>query len=198
MASVSKIPEALWETVREQARGGWSTRKTADWLREVHDLKVSHSAVAELLQRLRDEEETERQAERAEEAAARRATREAVRERVAASLDLDLTALDDQGKRLHRIARQLYRRVRDNDLDHTISYLRAEEALRKAIEMRLKLAGVDPDDDKNEMVAAAAQLRRKLAEKLAPAGAGGGAERDRSDGDGQGRPPLRVVLLGSA
>lgn len=198
MASTPKIPENLWEQVREQARHGWTTRKTSEWLREVHGIKASHATVAELLRALRDEEELERRSERTEEAAARRATREAVRERVVASLDLDLAALDDQGKRLHRVARQLFRRVRENDLDQVPSYLKAEEALRKAIEMRLKLAGVDPDDDKNEMVAAAAQLRRKLVEKLAPGGAGGGAERDRSDGDGQGSPPLRVAFLGSA
>lgn len=197
MAGVPKIPETLWEVVREQARGGWPTRQIADWLKEFHGLKVSHVSVGELLERLKAEEKIERKTLYEEEAADRRELRAKVSSRIAATIGLTLDGLDAQGKRLELTARRLYRKVKSGNQDVTGAYLKAETELRRAIELRLKLAGIDPDDDKNELVSAAAEVRRKLAQKLASGGDGGGAQLDRPDGSRQGGASLRVGVLGA-
>jgi hypothetical protein len=182
MASRSSIPEVLWPEILEQSGNGWSTRKIADWLNQVHSL--THHAVAALLKAQRQQREETSKA--------------IVRERLGKTVLLDLQALEREGVRVRKVCKLLFGAIDDGDLEHAIPYLKAAEQHRKLIETKLRFAGADTPDDRNaELAAAAAEVARRLGAEPPPDAEGGGDSPAGPDGPGAGGSPLPLEILGS-
>jgi hypothetical protein len=110
VAGKSIIPEGLWPEILAQSAGGWSTRKIADWLLQVHHLQVSHEAVAAMLRRQRQQREG--------------IAGELVRERLSRTVLLDIDALKREGRRIRKLCRLLFREVEEGNTDQAIPYLK--------------------------------------------------------------------------
>jgi hypothetical protein len=183
MASRSSIPEALWPEVLEQSANGWATRKIADWLGQVHGVKVAHNAVADLLKKLRQQREE--------------ISKAIVREKLGKTVLLDLQALEKEGQRVRKVAKLLYNALSEDDLEQAIPYLKAAEQHRKLIETKLKFAGADSPDDRNaELAAAAAEVARRLGAQPAAEEEDGGDPPPGSDDEGASGPSLPLEILG--
>lgn len=208
MAGTPSIPEALWEAVREQAAGGWDTRKIADWLRDVHNLRVSHHAVARLLATLKEQEradtkaarqkaEEERQALRTQDERERLEVRGEVRQGLRGGLAKDIASLHLERRRVDKICRLLFEAICDDrNLDQVPNYVRAVEAKRRLIETKLKHAGSDPDDGRAEAAAAAREVESRLGAEPIPKGEDGLSPEDLPLGEGKAATSLPVEFLG--
>jgi hypothetical protein len=139
---MSKITPAVEPEILAKAALGWPTRKIAEWLGTEHGIRVSFQAVAQMLEKTRDE--------RADIA------KTVVREKLAAQLCPDLDILGKWLAKLDAVAEDLG--VSDPEL-----LLKYVEQIRKIIDTKLHYSGADtPDDSLSELAAAHARVQARL------------------------------------
>lgn len=143
---MAAIPPKLEPEVLNKAGDGWTTRRIAEWLHEVHKVETSHKTVANLLNRI--------QAERAPIAKA------VVRQTIAKSINVDLERMEKHARQLDELADDCFAKIKaeaffaKNGSDGPVFvegrevYAKLVEQIRKITDTKLHYSGAEePDPD---------------------------------------------------
>lgn len=129
---MAKLPDEVRDQALSQLAKGQSTRAVAEWVKRHYGIKVSHVAISKIAKTARTL--------RADVA------KVVVREKVAGALTGDLDVLDQEIKRLRRLAARAYRHAREYPAESQ-PFLNVDRSLREAIDQRLKRSGADEPDE---------------------------------------------------